>query len=202
MPLRENCPINADIIALRRTVVIVAALNLGYFGIEFVVATHIGSVALFADSIDFLEDASVNALIWLGLEWSARNRAKLGMVLAAVLLIPAVATLWTAWQHVGSGRIPAPIPLTATGTGALIVNLSCALMLAKVRHVQGSLTKAAFLSARNDTIANVAIIVAGMVTALKPSAWPDLMVGLGILVMNLDAAREIFQTAREERRHS
>jgi Co/Zn/Cd efflux system component len=44
----------------------VVALNLGYFGIEFAVATHIGSVSLFADSLDFIEDATVNALILPG----------------------------------------------------------------------------------------------------------------------------------------
>ena len=41
---------------LRRAVLIVALLNLAYFGIEFAVALAIGSVSLFADSIDFLED--------------------------------------------------------------------------------------------------------------------------------------------------
>ena len=51
--------------ALRGAVRIVALLNLGYFGIEFAVAVAIGSVSLFADSIDFLEDASVNFLIGL-----------------------------------------------------------------------------------------------------------------------------------------
>jgi Co/Zn/Cd efflux system component len=40
--------------ALRRTVAWVAALNLAYFGVEFAVARAIGSVSLFADSIDFL----------------------------------------------------------------------------------------------------------------------------------------------------
>ena len=47
----------------------VAALNLGYFGIEFAVALAIDSVSLFADSIDFLEDSSINLLILLGLGW-------------------------------------------------------------------------------------------------------------------------------------
>ncbi len=187
-----------DSLALRRTAITVAALNLTYFGVEFTVAMRIGSVALFADSIDFLEDTAVNALIWLGLGWSAGNRAKLGMLLAGVLLVPALATLWTAWQHWGSGHVPAPIPLTATGLGALIVNLSCALMLVRVRHVQGSLTRAAFLSARNDAIANLAIIGAGAATVFTHSAWPDLIVGLGILLMNLDAAREVFAAARKE----
>jgi len=42
---------------LGRVVRRVALLNLGYFGVEFTVALAIGSVSLFADSVDFLEDA-------------------------------------------------------------------------------------------------------------------------------------------------
>src|SRR5512140_2414725 len=85
-------------LGLRRIVRRVAALNIGYFGIEFAVAIAIGSVSLFADSVDFLEDASLNLLIATALGWTALNRARLGMVLAAILLIPVLATLWTAWQ--------------------------------------------------------------------------------------------------------
>ena len=84
--------------ALSRIIRLVALLNLGYFAIEFAVATAIGSVSLFADSVDFLEDASVNLLIAVALGWSLRNRARLGMALSAILLVPAVATLWTAWS--------------------------------------------------------------------------------------------------------
>ena len=49
--------------SLRRAVRLVALLNLAYFGVEFAVALAIGSVSLFADSIDFLEDTSINFLI-------------------------------------------------------------------------------------------------------------------------------------------
>jgi len=90
--------------------------------------------------------------------------------------------------------------LSITGLGAFAVNFWCAWTLAKVRHAQGSLTKAAFLSARNDVIANIAIIAAGGLTALTASLWPDLVVGLGIFAMNLDAAREVFMAARAEHR--
>ena len=90
----------------------------------------------------------------------------------------------------------------ADGAGALVVNLSCAIMLARYRRHSGSLMCAAFLSARNDVLANLAIIAAGLVTALSRSAWPDLVVGLGIVLMNADAAREIFQLARKEHRAS
>jgi Co/Zn/Cd efflux system component len=188
-------------LGLRRIVRRVAALNIGYFGIEFAVALAIGSVSLFADSIDFLEDASVNLLIMLGLGWSLRQRAQLGMALAAILLVPGLATLWTAWEKFMVPAPPDPVALTLTGAGAMLVNFTCALMLARFRAHGGSLTRAAFLSARNDVLANIAIIAAGLVTAyLWTSAWPDLIVGLGIAGMNVGAAREVWEAAREEHR--
>lgn len=183
---------------LARAVLWVALLNLAYFGVEFAVAREIGSVSLFADSIDFLEDATVNLLILVALGWSARRRAWVGIVLAAILLAPGLATVWTAWGKIVSPIPPAALPLTLAGAGALAVNLVCAAMLARFRHAGGSLTRAAFLSARNDAIANVAIIGAGFATRFTLSAWPDLAVGLGIFLMNLDAAREVWEAAREE----
>jgi Co/Zn/Cd efflux system component len=146
--MSENLSADVSSPALRRTVLTVALLNLAYFGVEFSVALAIGSVSLFADSVDFLEDASVNLLILVALAWTA-----------------------------------------------------CAFMLARYRRHSGSLTKAAFLSARNDAFANVAIVAAGLVTALVwSSAWPDLIVGLAIALMNADAAREVWRAAREEHR--
>ena len=184
--------------SLRKTVIVVALLNLGYFGIEFAVALNIRSVSLFADSIDFLEDASINLLIASALGWSAVRRARLGMALAGILLIPGLATLWAAWGKFQALVPPAPLALAITGVGALVVNLSCAFMLVRFRSHSGSLTRAAFLSARNDAAANVAIIAAGFVTAYTRSAWPDLIVGLGIAALNADAAREVWRVARDE----
>ena len=184
---------------LRRAAMIVALANLGYFGVEFAVAVAIGSVSLFADSVDFLEDTAINLLIVLALGWSAPARARVGMALAAIILVPGLATLWTAWQKFMVPVAPEPLALSLTGLGALAVNLACALLLARVRHHGGSLGKAAFLSARNDALANVAIIAAGLVTAvLWRSAWPDLVVGLAIAAINADAAKEVWEAAREE----
>ena len=187
---------------LRKVVIIVAVLNLAYFGVEFAVALAFGSVSLFADSVDFLEDASVNFLIAIALGWSLTSRARLGMALAGILLIPGLATLRTAWEKFMVPLAPEPLPLSLAGAGALIINLSCAFMLMKFRGNSGSLTRAAFLSARNDALANVAIIAAGLLTAYTLSGWPDLIVGLGIAAMNADAAREVWKAAREEHRQA
>jgi hypothetical protein len=35
---------------------------------------------------------------------------------------------------------------------------------------------------------------------LYPSGWPDLIVGIGIAVLNADAARTVFAAARAEHR--
>ena len=183
---------------LRRAVAIVAILNLAYFGVEFSVAVSIGSVALIADSVDFLEDASVNFLIFVALAWTAARRARVGMLLAGVLLVPVLAFLWSLWAKLGEPLPPAPMPMSITGFGALAVNLTCAYLLVRHRHVGGSLSRAAFLSARNDAFANIAIIAAGIVTAAYPSVWPDIVVGLAIAILNIGAAKEVWEAARTE----
>ena len=184
--------------SLKDAVLFVALANLAYFGVEFGIAVSIHSVSLFADSIDFLEDASVNLLILLGLAWPARWRARLGMVLAALLLVPSMATLWTAWGKFGALSVPDPNLLSIAGLGALAVNVICAFALVRFRHRQGSLTKAAFLSARNDAYANIAIILAALLTLRMHSFWSDLVVGLGIAIINAHAALEVWQAARKE----
>ncbi|WP_443136702.1 cation transporter [Methylobacterium sp. Leaf112] len=184
--------------ALRPVVARVAALNLGFFGIEIAVALAIGSIALIADSLDFLEDAAINLLIFAGIGWSVRNRARLGMVLAGILVIPGLATAYAAYEKFSDLTPPAPLALTLTGLAALGVNLVCAAMLARHRDGGGSLTRAAYLSARNDAYANLAIIAAGLVTALTLSPWPDLVAAAGIAVLNADSAGDILRAARAE----
>jgi Co/Zn/Cd efflux system component len=177
---------------------LVGLLNVAFFGIEFAVALHIGSVSLLADSVDFLEDASVNFLILLALAWSATRRRQVGTALAGIILIPGLATLWMAWQKFSLPYAPSALPMSITGLGALAVNLICAFMLARFHKHHGSLSRAAFLSARNDVLANIAIIACAGLTFAYPSSWPDLIVGLGIAILNLSAAREVLKAARAE----
>ena len=180
----------------------VAVLEFGFFGLEASVALFIGSVALIADSIDFLEDASINLLIFVALGWSLAARARVGMALAVILLIPTLGTLWVAWDKFNTPIPPSAIALTLTGAAALAVNAVSAFWLAKFRDTGGSMVKAAFLSARNDMIANVGIIGAGIATVYTLSAWPDLAVGLAIALLNVSAAKEVWEAAHAEHREA
>ncbi len=183
---------------LRRTVTTVAILNLAYFSVEFTVAHAIGSVSLYADSIDFLEDASVNLLVLAAFGLTAAYRRAVGLGFVALLMAPSLAALWTIWEKLNHPTPADPLQLTLTALGALLVNGYCAYLLAKVRHTGGSLSKAAFLSARNDMAANIAMIAAGGATALTGSIWPDIVVGVAIAVLNAGAAFEVYEAAQGE----
>ena len=179
----------------KKSILLVALANLSYFFVEFFVARHIHATSLFADSIDFLEDASINLLIFLALHWTSKNQARLGKVLAIILIIPAFAFLYTAWQKFYIPSVPDPSMLSVTGVGALLINFSCVYILVQFRNYQGSLSRAAFLSARNDALANIAIIFAGLISFIWYSLWPDLLVGFFIMAINLDAAKEIWEAS-------
>lgn len=197
----DDQPVGAPIgspSSLRRTVVLVALLNLAYFFVEGAVALAIGSVSLFADSVDFFEDFAVNSLIALALGWSLANRARAGKVMALIILMPALAALWQAVAKFRNPEAPEVLSLLLTAGGAVVVNLACTWLLARWRHHGGSMTSAAFLAARNDVLANLAIIAMAGVTALTHSGWPDIVLGLFIVVLNATAAKEVWEVAESE----
>ena len=190
--------IYTDDMRLRSTVLIIASLNFSYFIVEYYFGQRFNSIALLSDSVDFLEDASINILIALAIGWSLRKRQITSYFLAGVLLVPGIAFLWNAIHQILSPEIPEGAGMGYVGLGALFINLLCAFLIARHRNEEGGLVKAAYYSARNDAIANVLIISAGVVTLIYPSVIPDLVIGIIIFIMNADAAKEVLSTARKE----
>lgn len=200
--IAEDVPLPpvGDTGALRRTALVVAALNFAYFAVEIVASNRIGSVSLYADSADFLEDAAVNTLIVIALGWSLAARARLGFAMAGIALLPGLAALWTAYGKLtGHGGAPDAVILGWVAAGAFVVNVACAFLLMRHRESGGSLGKAAWLCARNDALANVAILLAALATVRWPTIWPDLIVGAGVFLLNLDAASDVLKAARDDR---
>jgi Co/Zn/Cd efflux system component len=196
----EHTPPNpSDALRLRRVVLTVALLNLGYFFVEFAVALVAGSVSLLADSVDFLEDTSVNLLIFVALGWPLAHRAVMGKAMAVVILGPAALAGWEVVQRFGHPEAPDLVPLVLVSLGAIAINGTSAWLLAKVRHHGGSLSRAAFLSARNDVLVNVAIIAMAGVTAWTGSGWPDVVLGCFIILLAFHAAHEVWEVSEEER---
>ena len=184
--------------SFKKAVFLVAILNLIFFFIEFTVALNIRSVSLLADSIDFIEDTSINFLIFFAVSLSLVKRAKISIFLSIIMMLPGFVAIWAVWKQIIYQQPPEPIELSIVGFGALVVNCLCTYILIKFRNYSGSLTKAAFLSARNDAIANITIIIAGIITIFHPSIWPDILVGVFIAYIRTESALEIFKKARDE----
>ena len=111
---------------------LIVLVNLGHFGIEFGVAPALGSVSLFADSIDFREDAAVNGLILVALGWSTHRRSIVGMILALILLVPA----WQRRKPREKSSITGPawaVPFFTDRLGSTLINLFRALLPARYR---------------------------------------------------------------------
>ena len=183
---------------IRRAVLIVALLNLAYFFVEFVASLAIGSASLAADSADFLEDTAINLLVFFAVAWPAQRRRAAGSVLAALILIPAIAAIVMVVTKLINPVPPSPEGLTGVAVGALVVNVICAVILLRLRDQGSSLAKGAWLAARNDALANLLIIVAGLLTFVWSTAWFDIVVGAIIAVINLSAAKEVWEESREE----
>ena len=175
-----------------------ALLNFGYFFVEFAAAIAIGSASLFADSADFLEDTAINMLVFFAVAWPASRRRTAGSVLAALILIPAIAAIVTVVLKIMNPEPPSPEGLTGVAVGALVVNLICAVILLRLRNEGSSLATGAWLAARNDALANILIIIAGLLTFVWATAWFDIIVGAIIAAVNLSAAKEVWEEAREE----
>lgn len=192
-------PERLDAGRLRRVVLIVAALNFAYFFVEFAVALTAGSVSLLADSVDFLEDTAINLLIFTALGWPMARRAVMGKAMALIILGPAAIAGWQAFQRFFEPLAPKVVPVVLASLGAIAINGTSAWLLVKVRHHGGSLSRAAFLSARNDVLVNVSIIVMALVTLWTGSGWPDLIFGCFIILLALHAAYEVWEVSEEER---
>jgi len=184
--------------SFKKAVFFVAILNLLYFFVEFIVALNIRSVSLLADSIDFIEDASINFLIFFAVSLTTIKKARISILLSIIMLLPGITALWAIWQQIIHQEPPAPVELSTVAFGALIINCLCTLILMKFRNYSGSLTKAAFLSARNDALANIAIIFTGIITILYPSIWPDILVGLFIAYIRAESALVIYKNSTKE----
>ena len=183
---------------MRRIVLAVALLNLAGMVGEVIVASVIGSVSLFADAADFLEDFLINLLVVVALGWAVASRRKAAGWLAGLILIPALAAFGTAVWKLISGTPPTAEALSVTGAVAMVINLVCALLLMSLRSEGGALVRGAWLAARNDVLGNVLIIIAGLITLVWASIWPDVIVGVVMGVINLGAAREVLEQARAE----
>ena len=93
------------------------------------------------------------------------------------------------------GSEPISSLMVGVGALALIANLTCLLLVR--RHRQGGLhMRASVIFSTNDTLANLGVILAGLLVAWSGSPIPDLVIGTGISLLVLRGGQRILRDAR------
>jgi Co/Zn/Cd efflux system component len=179
----------------RATLWVVLVINVVMFVVELTVGLRAGSTGLIADSLDMLADAGVYGLS-LGAVGRGIQRQLRAAVLSGRLQIALAAwVLLDVLRRAVLGSEPISALMVGIGVLALLANLLC---LALVRRHRGSGVhmRASVIFSTNDTLANLGVIVAGLLVAWSGSRIPDLLIGTVISLLVLRGGLRILRDAR------
>ena len=180
-----------------RVLVILLLINALMFFVEFGVGWWAESTALIADAMDMLADAMV-----YGVGLYAVGKAASAKIQAASL---------SGWLQMGLGLLvladivrrfvlgsePISMLMMVMGLVALIANIICLILISKHRDGEVHM-RASWIFSKNDVIANVGVILAGVLVALTASRIPDLVIGIVVAVVVIRGGTLILKDAREE----
>lgn len=166
------------------------------FVIELMAGIIASSTGLIADSLDMSADAAIYgiALFVVGKNLNAQLKAAhlsgwFQFALAMVVLVDVL-------RRFIYGSEPVSILMILIGGLALAANISC-LYLMRDHKESGAHMKASYIFSANDVIVNLGVIVAGILVAMTGSRYPDLIIGLIIVLFVLNGARKILQLKNE-----
>lgn len=160
-------------------------INASMFAVEIMVGWLAQSTSLIADSLDMFADAAVYGLALYAVGHSIRMKVRAAHFAGWLQLILAIGALSEVVRRFLFGSEPISSLMMSMGLVALVANVSCLLLINKQKE-NGAHMKASWIFSANDVIANLGIILAGVLVAWSGSRYPDLVVGLliGVIVLN------------------
>ena len=181
----------------KRVLAIVLAINVATFLIVVAAAIQARSSSLLSGGLDNLGDALTYALSLAVVGASANAKAKVAVFKGVLILGAAIAV---GVQIVWSLTHPA-VPLFATMGVAGVLNLAanalCLYLLSPYQHGDVNMASA-WECSRNDVWEGFAVLAAAAGVWLFGNGWPDLIIGVALLLMFLRSAWRVLGNARAE----
>lgn len=193
-----GCEIEVNNREQSRVLVALLAINGAMFLVEIVLGVLSESTALIADSLDMLADATVYAigLYAVGRSPMTKIRAAHASGLLQMLLGAGVAV--DVLRRLVLGSEPESFMMVFVGMAALVANVICLRLIAQ--HREGEVhMRASWIFSKNDVIANLGIIGAGVLVYLLESRYPDIIIGLMISAVVIRGGFHIMADTRRER---
>jgi Co/Zn/Cd efflux system component len=168
------------------------AINAAMFGVELVAGWLAQSAGLIADALDMFADAAVYGLALYAVGRAAHLKLRAAHLSGWLQLLLALGALAEVLRRLILGSQPEPPLMMGIALLALAANAGCMLLLA--RHRAGGVhMRASWIFSTNDVLANLGVIVAGLLVAWSGSNVPDLVIGSVIAVLVLNGARRILR---------
>ncbi|VBB44816.1 Cation efflux protein [uncultured Desulfatiglans sp.] len=192
-----ECEINVTNAREKRTLLIVLAINAFMFVFELVLGLIAESTGLVADSLDMFADASVYSISLYAVGKSASLKGTAAKISGMVQSILAFLVLFDVLRRFILGSEPISILMIGVGAMALIANSICLALIS--RHRDGGVhMRASVIFSTNDVIANIGVILSGVLVWAIGSRYPDLIIGLGISAVVLRGGFRIMKEARDD----
>lgn len=200
--LRDSAPIapndvaaskkDAEDAAEAQTLRMLLAINGVMFFLEMALGLFAQSTGLIADSLDMFADAAVYGLALYAVGRAASMKVRAAHLAGWLQLLLAVGALAEVARRFIYGSEPHSVLMMSVGLIALLANVTCLALISKKRD-RGAHMTASYIFSANDVIANLGVIVAGILVASTKSPYPDLAIGTAIGIIVLNGARRILQ---------
>ena len=155
------------------------------------------STGLLADALDMLSDATAYAIALLAIGRSALFKVRAAVLSGGLLLVLGIGVLVEVGRRVIYGAEPLSEWMIGTAMLSLVVNLVVMRMLAPMRSGEVHL-RATWLFTRADVVANLGVILAGVLVLWLAVPYPDFVIGALIGLYVIKEAIEILRDARSE----
>lgn len=175
----------------------VLAINLVMFGVEIVGGIVAGSLSLLGDSLDMLGDAVTYGASLYVINQGLAAKARVAILKAGIILLSGVSVLGAAIYRVIYRETPSFDIMATVGLAALAANLVCLVLLTRRRKDDINMASV-WLCSRNDIIANVSVLIGAGLVLLTKTPWPDIAIGMALMVLFLTSAYRVFGDARIE----
>jgi len=173
----------------------VFALNAIMFFVEIVMGLYAQSAGLVADSLDMFADAAVFALSLYAVGKSISLKKKAARISGYFQLTLALGTLFEVVRRLIYGSEPEGNIMMIIAAIALVANALSMWILQKHRNGEVHM-QASWIFLTNDVIANVGVIVAGVLVMVTGSFIPDLAIGTIIASIVLWGSIRILKSSR------
>ncbi|HEX5643091.1 MAG TPA: cation transporter [Thermoleophilia bacterium] len=182
----------------RRTLLVLLGINGALFVVEAVAGWIGQATGLVADSLDMLADAFVYAIALSAVGRSRRLQSNAAAVSGVLQIALGLLVVADVARRLLAGSEPVSLLIVGIGLVALAANLTCLALISK--HREGGIhMRASWIFSANDVIANIGVIVAGVLVWLLGSRIPDLVIGAAIAVVVIRGGVKILLEVRTEK---